>query len=37
MNNKKILVVEDEGKVATFIKKGLQTQSFEAEIAVDGE
>ena len=37
MNNKKILVVEDEAKVATFIKKGLQTQSFEAEIAVDGE
>jgi two-component system, OmpR family, copper resistance phosphate regulon response regulator CusR len=37
MNNKKILVVEDEAKVATFIKKGLQTQSFEAEIAFDGE
>ncbi len=37
MNNKKILVVEDEAKVATFIKKGLQTQSFEAETASDGE
>lgn len=37
MNNKKILVVEDEEKVATFIKKGLQTQSFEASIASDGE
>jgi two-component system, OmpR family, copper resistance phosphate regulon response regulator CusR len=37
MNYKKILVVEDEAKVATFIKKGLQTQSFEAEIASDGE
>ena len=34
--NKRILVVEDELKVATFIKKGLQTQSFEAEIACDG-
>ena len=34
--NKRILVVEDESKVATFIKKGLQTQSFEAEIASDG-
>lgn len=36
-NNKHILVVEDELKVATFIKKGLQTQSFEATIAADGE
>ncbi|MBC7406836.1 MAG: response regulator transcription factor [Arcicella sp.] len=35
--NKRILVVEDEIKVATFIKKGLKTQSFEAEIALDGE
>ena len=35
--NKHILVVEDEAKVATFIKKGLQTQSFEAVIANDGE
>jgi two-component system, OmpR family, copper resistance phosphate regulon response regulator CusR len=34
--NKRILVVEDELKVATFIRKGLQTQSFEAEIASDG-
>ncbi len=36
VNSKKILVVEDETKVATFIKKGLQTQMFEAEIAADG-
>ncbi len=35
--NKRILVVEDELKVATFIRKGLQTQSFEAEIASDGK
>ncbi len=34
--NKKILIVEDEVKVATFIKKGLQTQNFEAEIAETG-
>lgn len=29
----KILIVEDEVKVATFIKKGLETQNFEACIA----
>ena len=34
--NKKILIIEDEVKVATFIKKGLQTQSFDAEIAESG-
>lgn len=34
--NKKILIVEDELKVATFIKKGLQTQNFDTEIAFDG-
>lgn len=36
VENKKILIVEDEVKVATFIKKGLQTQNFEAEIAETG-
>lgn len=36
IENKKILIVEDEVKVATFIKKGLQTQSFEAEVAETG-
>ncbi|AFK01936.1 two component transcriptional regulator, winged helix family [Emticicia oligotrophica DSM 17448] len=36
MENKKILIVEDEVKVATFIKKGLQTQNFEAEVAETG-
>lgn len=35
--DKRILVVEDEIKVATFIKKGLQTQSFDVEIASDGK
>lgn len=34
--NKKVLIIEDEIKVATFIKKGLQTQSFDAEIAETG-
>jgi DNA-binding response OmpR family regulator len=34
--NRKILIVEDEVKVATFIKKGLQTQDFDSEIASDG-
>lgn len=33
IENKKILIIEDEIKVATFIKKGLQTQNFDAEIA----
>ena len=32
-----ILIVEDEQKVANFIKKGLETQSFEALIAEDGQ
>jgi two-component system, OmpR family, copper resistance phosphate regulon response regulator CusR len=36
IENKKILIVEDEVKVATFIKKGLQTQNFETEIAETG-
>jgi two-component system copper resistance phosphate regulon response regulator CusR len=36
VENKKILIVEDELKVATFIKKGLQTQNFDAEIAETG-
>ncbi|MCK8495088.1 response regulator transcription factor [Spirosoma sp. RP8] len=32
-----LLVVEDELKVATFIKKGLQTQSYSVEVAATGE
>jgi len=32
----KILIVEDEPKVASFIKKGLEESGFEAEIAYDG-
>ncbi|MFN8241288.1 MAG: response regulator transcription factor [Bacteroidales bacterium] len=32
----KILVVEDEPKVASFIKKGLEENQYEAEIAYDG-
>ncbi len=37
MDLKNILIVEDEEKVATFIKKGLQTQNFIAEIAETGK
>ncbi len=37
MDLKNILIVEDEEKVATFIKKGLQTQNFVAEIAETGK
>ena len=33
---KKILIVEDEFKVATFIKKGLLTQNMQSEIASTG-
>jgi two-component system, OmpR family, copper resistance phosphate regulon response regulator CusR len=33
---KRILIVEDEDKVANFIKKGLQTQSFDADVAQTG-
>jgi DNA-binding response OmpR family regulator len=32
----KILIVEDEKKVASFIKKGLEEYNYEAEIANDG-
>jgi two-component system, OmpR family, copper resistance phosphate regulon response regulator CusR len=32
----KILIVEDEPKVASFIKKGLEENGFETEIAYDG-
>jgi len=32
----KILIVEDEPKVASFIKKGLEESGYEAEIAYDG-
>jgi two-component system, OmpR family, copper resistance phosphate regulon response regulator CusR len=32
----KILIVEDEPKVASFIKKGLEENNYEAEIAYDG-
>lgn len=31
-----LLVVEDEVKVATFIKKGLETQGYTADVAHDG-
>lgn len=32
----KILLVEDEAKVAAFIKKGLDEQSYEVDVAFDG-
>jgi DNA-binding response OmpR family regulator len=32
----RILVVEDEPKVASFIQKGLQEQTYEVEVAYDG-
>jgi len=33
----KILVVEDEKKVASFIKRGLEEEGFEVDVASDGE
>ena len=32
----RILIVEDEPKVASFIKKGLEEQAYEVEVAFDG-
>jgi two-component system, OmpR family, copper resistance phosphate regulon response regulator CusR len=32
----KILVIEDEQQVSTFIKQGLEEQSFEVDVAYDG-
>jgi len=34
--NTRILVVEDEPKVASFVKRGLEENGFSSEIAVDG-
>ncbi len=36
MSKAKILIVEDEPKVAMFLQKGLQENDFEADIALDG-
>ena len=33
----RILVVEDEKKVASFIKRGLEEEEFTVEVAYDGE
>ena len=33
----KILVVEDEKKVASFIKRGLEEEGFSVDVAYDGE
>jgi len=36
MSVPKILIIEDEPKVASFIKKGLEENQYEAQIAYDG-
>lgn len=36
-HNAHLLLVEDEPKVATFIKKGLQTQAYTVDVALTGE
>ena len=33
----KILVVEDEPKVASILKKGLEEQGYEVDVVYDGE
>jgi two-component system copper resistance phosphate regulon response regulator CusR len=33
----KILIIEDEAKVANFLKKGLQQSGYEIDVAADGE
>jgi DNA-binding response OmpR family regulator len=33
----KILVIEDEPKVASFLRQGLEEQSFEVDVAYDGQ
>jgi len=32
----KILIVEDEPKIASFIKKGLEENQYEVDLAYDG-
>lgn len=36
MDSTKILIVEDEPKVAAFIKKGLEENNYEVDVAYDG-
>ncbi|MEO8762371.1 MAG: response regulator [Bacteroidia bacterium] len=36
MNSERILIIEDEPKVALFIKQGLEEHGFKADIAYDG-
>ncbi len=36
MNSVKILVIEDEPKVVAFLKKGLEEQGYDIEVAYDG-
>jgi len=35
--NERILVVEDEAKIASFLKRGLKEESYEVDLAVDGK
>ena len=37
MNKQKILVIEDEPKVAEFLRKGLQETGYDALVVYDGE
>ncbi|HXU27348.1 MAG TPA: response regulator transcription factor [Bacteroidia bacterium] len=36
MDNPQILIIEDERRVASFIKKGLEEDGFQVEVAYDG-
>lgn len=33
----KVLIIEDEPKVVEFLKKGLEEQSYEVDVAFDGQ
>jgi heavy metal response regulator len=35
--NERILVVEDEAKIASFLKRGLQEEAYDVDLAVDGK
>ena len=36
MDNPQILIIEDEKRVASFIRKGLEEDGFQVEVAYDG-
>ncbi|MGA2363662.1 MAG: DNA-binding response regulator, partial [Candidatus Aminicenantales bacterium] len=33
----RILIIEDEGKIAAFLKRGLKEEGYAVDVAADGE